>query len=1289
MIKLYDSKCIDFNNNGLVVLADCLSFFTTEKLNDLYEVEFEYPLDAGGKWQYIVEGNIVKNSDGQLFRIYRKVKTLDGIKANARHIFYDLLDNFLEDVRPIGQTGVGALDWILTHTQYPHSFISMGDVLGNNTKYFVKKDPVDAIMGADGIIANWGGELVRDNFTIKLMQARGLDRGVLVSYGKNIIGIEETASLDGVITRIYPTGKDGLTIAEKYVDSQYIGNYSNPKIKEVSFPDIEIEADLRTAAQGYFASSKCDIPLINFKVDFQELSKTEKYKNYSVLETVYEGDTVTVKHSRLNIDLKCKVISIKKNDLTGRTEKIELGSFKPNIATGINEAIRGVKQEIVQVTSDYQKAIDNATALITGSNGGNVVIRQDGGGKPYEILIMDTVDVMTAVNVWRWNLGGLGHSSTGINGPYDTAITSDGHIVASMISGMLGQFVQVRANQIIVGDSGEQIPDELVAGSEGWNSAEQNAKAYADALGQALQLQIDGSITTWFYGYVPSLANAPANTWTTTDDKNKHLGDLFYDTSTGYAYRFALIGTYQWTVITDTDVTKALSDAAKAQDTADGKRRIFDVVPFSPYDKGDLYAQGGGGDLLKCITPKLVGQAYVSGDWDLASKYTDDTAVKNLQIGGRNLFPYETHTLGYFPNDVGLGNAVLMEDSTGSFIRHTPDVGKCVSLYRLMGVVPESMVAGSPYSFSLSVRTTGDTNLAVYVRNGDNTAQLSPTSSFEQLPGVWHRVKIEGFLCDIATQNANEVFSYIISDLATLAVDVKDINIESGNRCSDWKQSPEQLAYVSATAQAQADRGVADAATANGKLTDIASDSKLTAVEKQAVQKERDIIYSENYPNEIQADSFGVPRVVYDTAWTNLMGYLAPLIADLTTTSDINGEVFRGYFKVYYDTRTALLNAIATKAKALADAAQWTVDHLEIGGTNLIPDSKIATTSSAYGFGARQVYLTAGRQYTYSVSGRIDAQAQADGHSMLCSLHNDTWVVFSNGFNISSLGNIVEKVTFVATYTGWYYMEFYLYDSTGGRTGTVTCNWCKMEIGNKNTDWTPAPEDNATKKELAAGQVDFLISQTNKISVNSTFYWDATGLYCVNGQNVVKLTSGGIGVGTAGVGGAFSTAITGAGIIAIRVETSGDNKIQMEAGALKFYTAGSSPYQQTYLDYMTKLYKQNFLVESGLIDSDFNGRKGNQCYGKIWTQIIDLSVPASTVLLQQQNFYVAIPDPTDPDFTAVASAYLNCMASEYTGQVVSLVWSYGTLIGVNIRLRSYGAVSAMTARVMLTIIGTH
>lgn len=154
---------------------------------------------------------------------------------------------------------------------------------------------------------------------------------------------------------------------------------------------------------------------------------------------------------------------------------------------------------------------------------------------------------------------------------------------------------------------------------------------------QNLQAQIDGQIETWFYDYLPATSNYPASEWTTDTEKDKHLGDLFYVVDNeeygGQAYRWAKINNvYQWDYVEDTAVTKALADAASAQDTADQKRRVFITTPVPPYDVGDLWAQGGDGDLLRCVSARSSG-AYSISDWDLASKYTDDTNL-NVFING-------------------------------------------------------------------------------------------------------------------------------------------------------------------------------------------------------------------------------------------------------------------------------------------------------------------------------------------------------------------------------------------------------------------------------------------------------------------------------------------------------------------------------------------------------------------------------------------------------------------------------------------------------------------------------
>ncbi len=172
------------------------------------------------------------------------------------------------------------------------------------------------------------------------------------------------------------------------------------------------------------------------------------------------------------------------------------------------------------------------------------------------------------------------------------------------------------------------------------NNLIKNSQVIAD-----LQNQVDGAIETWFYEGVPTLKNAPASSWTTDKDKDTHLGDLYYDNKTGKAYRFAKDGnTYKWAIITDTDIAKALSDASKAQETADGKMKVFSTQPIPPYQLGDIwvnatYPTDGSiykNEILRCQTAKAKGSSFAIADWTKASKYTDDSALNTFKEEYKN-----------------------------------------------------------------------------------------------------------------------------------------------------------------------------------------------------------------------------------------------------------------------------------------------------------------------------------------------------------------------------------------------------------------------------------------------------------------------------------------------------------------------------------------------------------------------------------------------------------------------------------------------------------------------------
>lgn len=145
-----------------------------------------------------------------------------------------------------------------------------------------------------------------------------------------------------------------------------------------------------------------------------------------------------------------------------------------------------------------------------------------------------------------------------------------------------------------------------------------------------IQNQIDGKIDTYYYDYEPANSNHPASEWTTAYERQKHVGDLFFWKSKGFTYRYMKVDTsYQWVRVKDADIVSAMETASKAQDTADGKRRNFITTPMPPYDVGDLWTQGNTGDLMRCQTARTSGN-YVSSDWVKATKYTDDSAVDEL-----------------------------------------------------------------------------------------------------------------------------------------------------------------------------------------------------------------------------------------------------------------------------------------------------------------------------------------------------------------------------------------------------------------------------------------------------------------------------------------------------------------------------------------------------------------------------------------------------------------------------------------------------------------------------------
>lgn len=337
-------------------------------------------------------------------------------------------------------------------------------------------------------------------------------------------------------------------------------------------------------------------------------------------------------------------------------------------------------------------------------------------------------------------------------------------------------------------------------------SAETNAKDLAgyitkntSALAE-LQTQIDGSIMTWFFACPPEDDKEPTSKWTTTDVKNQHLGDLYYDTDTGYCYRYQVEHqVYSWQRITDVDVTQALSDAKNAQDTADCKRRIFVVQPTPPYDVGDLWTAGATGDIKRCRLAKTSEQSYAASDWELASKYTDDTKanaakstadsanskIDNMQIGGRNLLRNSNFASGGAFYSAGNRAAKFDSNAYADLTIPAPSDGNLLTnRFSNSTVTDQSFTDGkTPVSLSFDVRLPDGKTESILAFGWFGGLRVQEKITVTSTS--WTRVKFE----DVRATTIYVSFAIKSGD----PVQITRIKLEIGTKCTDWTPAPEDV----------------------------------------------------------------------------------------------------------------------------------------------------------------------------------------------------------------------------------------------------------------------------------------------------------------------------------------------------------------------------------------------------------------------------------------------------------------------------------------------------------------
>ena len=505
---LYNENTTNFASFGIGALADTLSCEVTEERNGVYELVLKYPV-KGLHFGEIKKERLIKakpndTSKPQAFRIYRITTPLHGVVTiYAQHISYDLIGIPVPMWSSHPMMPNLAMEYILASTLIPHNFTFKTDYTLPQRIEITKPKNLRAVIGGSGgsFLDIWGGEFEWDNFDIIQHKERGSDNGVVIEYGKNLTKLDQDSDISEVYTDLLPfavnTDEEGNeTVVTLYEETLPITKtqLTQKKILIKDFTDSFEQGEnisdheVRLKAKDYIQNNPLGVETPSITISFAALWKQPEYP--ALLERVSLCDTVTVKHVDYGVSVKQKVIKTVYDSLLERYVSITLGAAKSNFINSVSSTqaeVKQVTQTVDRIPTLMSSAINNATKLITGNKGGYVILHGDSEtSMPYELLVLDQPNIDDAVNVWRWNVNGLGFSSKGYNGPYETAITSDGEIVADFVStGTLAANI-IKAGILSSND-----------GSSYWNleTGEVVIKAYAtsDALNSAVNT-LEGNI---------------------------------------------------------------------------------------------------------------------------------------------------------------------------------------------------------------------------------------------------------------------------------------------------------------------------------------------------------------------------------------------------------------------------------------------------------------------------------------------------------------------------------------------------------------------------------------------------------------------------------------------------------------------------------------------------------------------------------------------------------------------------------------------------------------------------
>ncbi|NMF06251.1 phage tail spike protein [Clostridium beijerinckii] len=415
MIRLFRNNETNFAHNEWV-LNEIISCKVAEGVNDDYTTELEYPLeDSKGISSNLVVGSIVSiptldSRPDQLFRIINKETSLTTVTVQMQaKLLADLKENRVRAMTLTGLTRKQAIQAVLNAALDPHNY-TVGNLDTNTNTNVIVNIPegnlLSAIIGAENsILSAYGGEFIVNNNAIDIVDSRGSDNGVVIEYGKNLSSIKESINLTDLATVLIPKSGD-YRLPEYYIESSRVNQYEKRYFKDVdlnlniwdgdgekSENQITIEEAytiMRDTCNKMFTVDKVDQITFNYEVDFVELSKTEEYKNYAILETVHEGDTVTIRHKKLNLNLQGRVNKIAYSvDSEGNKtiDTVEIGFSRKEITNIINDTAITANNANNKINQITETSTDGVTTELSKkafkvtcskASGTNVIIDAEG-----------------------------------------------------------------------------------------------------------------------------------------------------------------------------------------------------------------------------------------------------------------------------------------------------------------------------------------------------------------------------------------------------------------------------------------------------------------------------------------------------------------------------------------------------------------------------------------------------------------------------------------------------------------------------------------------------------------------------------------------------------------------------------------------------------------------------------------------------------------------------------------------------------------------------------------------